>query len=203
MYNYQDGSKKNLNIKTNFCPLKYEYNYFAIELQDDTNLVLNDVLNKIDKKITDLITTKNMQINEYNYYQNSVKKIFINMSGKPNNINKSKIIKYNSKTYIKTMENKSINVPSYNVINDFSLIQLNEFMKKQLGKHPKRCENYVTRYLIYPKIHIYKNKDNKILLSSKMGMHTAEIKHIKSSIKSIIDRDEVVVTTKPNDTVYI
>lgn len=214
LYLYSDGIKKNLNIKTQYSQFNYKNKCITIDTQD-SNKNLQDVMHQIDKKIYKLLinsTSKMVKLlSTYKLYasvigddkqllKSSICDIKIKLSSKYNN---TKIVKYNSKTFIKLMEAKGNKISEYSTISGFSDVEFDKFMQAEFGYKSNRCYNYLAKYIVTPRVCIFKTKENNYVMFANMNIYEGEIKHSKTYVNSLIDKNEKTYVKDFNNTVCI
>ena len=107
-----------------------------------------------------------------------------------NNICETKIIIYNSKTKKSKSLEKGIKLEDYEII---TTPDDANFVKKISKCKDDNYGGYKIRHLISPQVSI--KKDERLKYYSSFKTHHGEIKHNKSNILSVVDRDEINITS--------
>ena len=210
LYKYSETAIYKLAIKSNYsefnCKYEPKYNFLInINLEENTNL--KSILHKLDVLGVNFIKDKyNIENNKFYTFASHVNNNLdvasdMNISAKwlkckptiKNGVSDTKVTIYNSKTKInKELENGK-QLEQYNIYTD---VQSEQF-KNMVNRFTKKDNygGYNARYIIQPEINIGIINDKQGYYSSFKTLQV-EIKHSKSNIQSIIDKDEITISNK-------
>ena len=225
LYEYSTDVKGKLNFKTNFselaCTISYnKFKNFLLNINSQENNSLQNQLHKLDSLIFEekgrnsgiASYMSNFFTSELDHTNNIYMKTNSNhhIKCKPalkNNISDSKVIFYNSWTKIKKELEKGNQIQLYDEYTDLFSNQFTKLLKN-ISKKDK-YGGYQARYILSPMILIgpkpYPSKMNGMYprYISYLISHQIEIRHSKSNIKSVIDKDEVTMISEKSLTVQI